>query len=440
MKLKSRLTATLLALAAGTAAFAQGTGTVNEGQTLIPQRAIILHGDPSRADSSVIAVFYSRENLDFSDADAPRLMLLDRDGKIAFGIGGSLYATASYDFGGSIDDYNFTTYDIQVPNNAEFRQRFGAGAQASSLTAKLVGKTKKFGLFKVYFQAKFTGDDGGYGFKLKQAYASVGHLTAGLTNSTFIDNDVQAPTIDPQGACGQVSEKSMIIRYATSTYKGFSGAISVELPKVSMTQNTFVTDGIETAGTTKIAQRVPDIPVYIQYSWAKGSHVRASAIFRDICYRDLLAGKNRFEAGWGVKGSFIFDIAGIVQPFGHVSYGKGISQFVNDLSGEGFDLIPDASDRGRLTVAPSMTWTGGFYVHFTPKLFATASVSRAQLFDCGHLGPDTYRFGMYECANMFYDVDDNLRLGAEYLHGTRNNYSGEHGKANRINVLLQYSF
>ncbi len=131
MKLKSRLTASILALAAGTAAFAQGTGTVNEGQTLIPQRAIILHGDPSRADSSVIAVFYSRENLDFSDADAPRFMLLDRDGKIAFGIGGSLYATASYDFGGSIDDYNFTTYDIQVPNNAEFRQRFGQnGRQA----------------------------------------------------------------------------------------------------------------------------------------------------------------------------------------------------------------------------------------------------------------------------------------------------------------------
>lgn len=440
MKLKTTLLAASAFFAATATASAQGKGIEAPAESLIPQRAVILHGNAATADSSVLAVFYSREGLDFSDADAPRFLMLDRKGKVAFGIGGSLYALASYDFGGAVDDYNFMPYEIDVPNNPAHRQRFGADARNSSLTAKLVGKTSKYGLFTVFFQAKFTGDNGKYGFSLKQAYASVGHVTAGITNSTFIDNAVQAPTVDPQGACGQVTQKNMLFRYVTSKYKGFSGAISVEVPKASYTQNKYMHDGEEVAGTEAISQRVPDIPVYVQYGWGNGSHVRLSAIFRDLCYRDLVTAKNRFAPGWGVKGSFIFDIAGIVQPFGHFSYGKGISQYINDLSGAGFDLVPDADNYGKLKPAESMTWTGGFYLHFTPKLFATASVSRSQLFNCGNMGPDTYRFGMYECANIFYDVDDNLRLGAEYLHGTRNDYDGQHGKSNRLEVLLQYSF
>ena len=33
-----------------------------------------------------------------------------------------------------------------------------------------------------------------------------------------------------------------------------------------------------------------------------------------------------------------------------------------------------------------------------------------------------------------------LRLGLEYIHGTRKNADGEHGRANRFEAMVQYSF
>ena len=437
--MKSHVYAALAAVAllAATPALAQ---EASPRPSYIPQRAIVLHGDVNKADSAILAIFYSRENLDFNDPDAPRFLLLDRQGKVAFGIGGALYAVGSYDFMGAIDDYNFTTYEIAVPNNPELRQRFGGDARNSSLTAKLVGKAGRFGNFSVYFQAKFTGDGGKYGFKLKQAYATLGNFTAGLTNSTFIDASVQAPTIDPQGASGQVTEKNMLFRYTTPAYKGFKAAMSIEVPSVSITVPKVGADQPQQA--KKIAQRVPDIPVYVQYSWGSGSHVRAAAMFRSLSYRDLVTagGKNRFATGWGVKLSAIAALGDYVKPFGHISYGHGISSYVNDLSGNGYDLVPDADTPGRLKAAPSMTWTIGTYIYITKHFFMTGSLSRAQVFDCSAMGGHSYRYGMYGCANAFFNIDSNLRIGAEYLHGLRANYNGERGTANRINALVQYSF
>lgn len=406
---------------------------------LIPSRAVILYGDPAKADSSVLAVYYSREYLDFNDPDAPRFMLLDREGKIVFGIGGSLYAVGSYDFKGSVDDHSFVPYEIAVPSSPELRQRLGGDLRNSSITANLAGKMPCVGTFKVYFQLKFTGDNGKYGVRLKQAYAQLGHFTLGLTASTFVDGAAQAPTIDPQGACGQIDDKQVLVRYTTPSWHGFTAATGLEIPDVSITQGTRAVHGEVTDVTKSIPQRVPVIPAYIQYSWKPGSHVRFAALFRDLCYRDLVSGQNRFSAGYGVKASFIFR-EGMFEPFGHFSYGKGISSFAADIADNGYDLVPVPGEPGRLHTIPSMTWTGGLYLHFTPKFFATASASRCQVFDCGHLGGDSYRYGMYYCANAFYNITDDLRLGMEYLHGKRADYDGQSGTANRINLLCQFSF
>lgn len=433
-----KITSFLAVLAVSATTLAAWADPVATTKNLIPSHAIVLHGDVSNADSSVIAVFYSRENLDFSDAGAPRFLLLDRQGKVAFGIGGSLYATASYDFDGAIDSPDFETYNISVPANPAMRNRFGADVGNSSIFAKLVGKTSKYGIFSVYFQAKFARSNGAYGFRLKQAYATLGHLTAGLTTSTFVDADAQAPTIDPQGDCGQISDKSILFRYTTPTYRGLRGAISIEQPSATYS----FADGVNGDPTAqKIAQRMPDIPAYIQYAW-KGGHVRLAGILRNLSYRNLVDptdGKNHLATCWGLKFSTTFN-AGMLAPFGHVSYGKGIATFVNDLSGNGYDLVPDANTPGRLTPPASLTWTAGTYLNFSQKFFATTSFSRAQSYDTAVLGQDSYRYAMYLAANAFYNFDSTFRIGAEYLRGWRYNYDGSSAHANRINLLLQYSF
>lgn len=423
---------TICAFLLATPAFSVSAADIETDTVLIPERAVVLHGDPQNINKEVLGVFYSREDLAFSDPDAPRFLLVDREGKIVFGLGGQLYATASYDFDGSVDGNGFTTYDIPTPNTAASRQRFGGDLSHSSLFAKLVGKSDKLGMYQVYFQANFTGNNGGYGFKLKQAYVTLHNFTAGLANSTFVDGASQAPTIDPQGPSGEIGQKNILFRYTTPSYKGFKAAASIEIPSTTFTLS---------PTTESISNRVPDIPVYIQYSWASGQHVRASAIFRDMAYRNLKTGKNKLQPGWGVQLSTITDLDpfGVLQFFGHIAYGEGIGTYMNDLGGSGYDLVPGKKP-GELIAPKMMGWTTGLYINVTKKMFFTGAFSREQVYDLSNMGGDAYRYGQYAYANGYYQVDSNFRVGAEYIHGWRKDYNNTTGTANRLNVLLQYSF
>lgn len=396
----------------------------------IPARAIVLSGDPTHPSHvQNVAEMYSRINLAFEDPAAPRFLFLDKKGKVALGIGGYLKAVGMYDFDGAVDNNEFYTNLIPVPLDPARRQRFGANANRSSIFLKMVTSETPVGRIIVYMQTDFGGDGGKYGLRLKQAYVSIGHVTLGKARSTFADGPAMAPTIDDQGPSGQVTSKNMMVQYMSSSMKGFRWAIAAELPPASYTVS---------HTTESINQRFPDIPAFVQYGWGENSHVRASGILRELSYRNTAADKNHFVTGWGAQISAVADIVGGLRFFGHYTYGKGIASYINDLDGEGYDLVPGAD--GRLKAAAVTGWTAGLQYNFTKNLFATGSYSRAQVYDCADLGGDSYRYTQYIAANVFYTPWDDFRLGIEYLHGTRKNYDGESGHANRIAAMLQYSF
>ncbi|SCV10657.1 hypothetical protein BACOV975_04451 [Bacteroides ovatus V975] len=43
-------------------------------------------------------------------------------------------------------------------------------------------------------------------------------------------------------------------------------------------------------------------------------------------------------------------------------------------------------------------------------------------------------------ANAFWNVSSNLQVGVEYLRGWRTDFSSATRHANRLNMLVQYSF
>ena len=123
-------------------------------------------------------------------------------------------------------------------------------------------------------------------YQPKQAYVTVGHPHLSARHEALSPMArAMAPTVDDQGPSGQVSSKNMLVQYASPSYSGFSWAISAELPSASYTTG---------AGARSIAQRFPDIPAYVQYSWASGSHVRLSGILRELSYRDNVQASNHF--------------------------------------------------------------------------------------------------------------------------------------------------
>ena len=403
------------------------------GDTIrIPERAIILTGDTINADHKAnVAILYSREDMSFDEPGAPRFLFLDKEGKVALGIGGYVKGVGMYDVDGAIDGSGFATYDIPVPFDPSQRQRFGASAAQSTVFLKLVTRPTKLGRVIVYLQTGFNSESKGYTMKLKQAYVTVGHVTAGLARSTFADGEAQAPTIDSEGPSGEVSAKNMLFQYKTSSFKGVSAAISIENPSASYS----TVDGQSEA----ISQRFPDIPLYVQYAWNKDSHVRASFIYRRLSYRDLVTEKNHFVNGWGVHLSSVGDITGELGYFGHVVYGEGIAKYINDLSGNGYDLIP-GDVAGELRAPATLAYTAGLSYNFSKKFFMTASYSQARTYDCSTLGGDAYRYGQYATINGFYNLTNDFQIGAECVIGRRANYDGERGHANRLEVMMKYNF
>lgn len=398
----------------------------------IPERAIVVTGNQQKA-SDLMAVLYNRSDLHYSDPNAPRFLFFDREGKVAFGIGGYAKGTVQYDFDGSINEgSSFTTYDIPVPLNPAQRNAFDGTANHSTIFLQLVGRSSKFGYYQMYIQTNFSGNGpNGYGLKLKQAYVSLGNVTAGLTRSTFVDGSAGTPTIDDEGPAGEATGKNILLRYARTFGKGFRVAASVEVPQTSFTTNEYV---------SHISQRVPDIPVNIQYSWDNGnSHIRLSGLLRDLSYRDLVTSKNQFKFGWAAQLSGTWAVTPAFRTYFQGAYGRGYGRYVNDLEGNGFDLIPSTTP-GKMEAPRTMNYELGLQYNVTPALFFAGSYSRATVFGQSHLGPDTYRYGQYLSVSGFYDVVSELRIGIEYLHGNRKDVSGQSGRANRIMGMIQYNF
>lgn len=406
----------------------------SDSSFMIPSRAIVVSGDHVK-EHDLVAVLYDKTDLHFSDPDAPRFLFLDREGKVALGIGGYLKGTVQYDFDGMIDDgASFETYDIPVPSDPAARSQFYGNVNHSTIFLQLVGRSTRFGYYQMYIQTNFTGNGKtGYGMKLKQAWASLGNVTMGLARSTFVDGSAGTPTVDDQGPSGEMQGKNVLVRYAKTFGKGWRVAAGIEMPQMSVT----VSDDTK---CKKINPRVPDIPVNLQYAWDRGdSHVRLSGIFRNLYYRDLIAEKNRSQVGWAVQLSGVVDIAHTVDIFYQGAYGRGYGHYVNDLDGNGFDLVSSTTP-GKMTAPRTANFEVGARVNFTDNFFASASYSQARLFGLGHLGGDTYRYGQYASVTAFYDIIPDLRIGLEYLHGSRTDFSGRSGHANRVIAMLQYSF
>lgn len=394
----------------------------------VPEQAVILSGGQNGVHRKIIGVLYDASELHFQDASVPRFLMIDRLGNTVFGIGGYVEGVAQYDFDGAVNSAGFITHDIPVPGDPGMRNRLGADASHTNIVLQLLRNTP-LGVFSAYVQGNFSAAN--YGFKLKQAYIRLDKVTAGYTRSTFEDAIAGAPTIDYQGPSGAVSRTNLLLQYRTPVSKHFTVAVSAEIPNADYT----LTPG----ANEHINQRFPDIPAYIQYQWGNGSHVRASALFRELSYRNLTTGENKFTTGWGVQLSGMADFSKLVELHYEVVYGKGIANYINDLSGFGYDLLSKGTDGG-MKAPGSFSVATGLRFNITNNLFVSGTYSFVRLYDQENMGGDFYRRGNYAVVNCFYTPFDSFQVGLEYLHGSRTDMNHEHGSANRIEAMVKYSF
>ena len=396
------------------------------------ERALIfITGDNVPTELKVtVDLFKESESPYFQDPRAPRFIMVDRKNRVAFGIGGYVKATTSYDFAGIANDIDFVTYDIPVPKGDFNKSQILMDASTSRLFFKLVGQNRVLKKFSAYIETDFRGNN--YSLRLRQAYVSFRGMIMGQTWSTFVDLAAIPPTIDFEGPTASVAARNVQFRYSIPFKDKWEFAIALENPNYSATLNDYV----------QIAkQRCPDIPMYLQYKWKNGSHLRFSGILRGMRYNNLLNAEGRTAFGWGVQMSGIANMSSKFTLYYQGVYGKGISKYINDLGGNNLDLAI-SENGGELKPIPVAGGVMGLQYNILDNLFASVNYSYLRLFDDGDIlySPSMYKQGQYLAANMFMTLDNDWQFGVEYLWGARKNQDDIKSFANRIQIMAQYNF
>ncbi|WP_294592859.1 DcaP family trimeric outer membrane transporter [uncultured Rikenella sp.] len=399
----------------------------------------IIGADPQTDDvwmlkGRAIDIYAQTVKPGFQQSGVPNFIISDRANKAVFGIGGFVSFRTTYDWSNVIQNKDFVTYDIPMIQTPSNKQRFRMDASTSRLFFKTIVHTKALGNIETYVETDFRGGDNV--LRLREAYVSFKGLTFGQRTTTFVDLDAAPTTIDFQGPNAYTYQRNLMVRYHLQISPNWEFAVAAEMPGVSAT----------TPGEAAyiVPQRVPDFPVYFQYNWAQGrSHLRASGIIRTMNYYDNVNLSTITKVGWGAMLSGRIALSRAANVFGQVVYGEGIENYIQDLNGNGYDLVSNPLRSGRLQTLPAMGWLAGFQVNFSPSWQMNAAYSQVSVWNRNNYfaqAPDTYRLSQYIVGNLFYHITPAFSVGAEYLYGTRKNADHAKAHANRAQMMVQFNF
>lgn len=382
-----------------------------------------------KAGDEMIRIMKDTQLPHIHDPKAPRFVLTDRQGKYALGIGGYVRVTAEYDFGGIVTDKDFVPADI---SNGGIDNQIQMDATTANIFLKLVGQNELLGDFVVYTDANFRGS--GNTFKLRNAYIAFRGFTIGYTYGGFMDASAVPATIDFQGPNGAASYRATQLAYTCSAVKNFRFNVSMEMPEV---------DGITDERFRIQEQRVPDFTASVQYNWNENGHLRLAGIWRNMTYTDMQGNNPSEVGGYGVQASTVFKPADQWKFYGQITYGKGIGQYINDLSELDADLLPNPEKSDKMQALNMLGWFAGVQYNVCPNLFLSGCYSMARRYsDNGYAAtaPAAYRYGQYAEAGIFCNLTPDMQIGAEYLHGWKTSFDSSTRNANRISLQAKYSF
>lgn len=385
--------------------------------------------DPAVADQFL--AFYYDQFRHSQDPDAPYFMFMSKEQNLLMGIGGTVRMRGWYDWGGSIPANSFTPSLIPMDPDPADSRHLGTTPAGTCLFFRLVGRSDKFGTYQAYIEANFNGYNG-RDFHLKKAYVTAGAVTVGYASSTFSDPAAVPATVDAAGPNNKLDHTTVLVRYMPHLTKNVIAAVSVEAP------DTYITE--DPGRTQSRSTYMPDFAGFLEYEWARGQHVRASAIMRSLPYRDLVTGTNHNTIGWGVQASSVAHPCSPLTTYLTLNYGAGYAGLGGDLLVDTYDLIDLPSTPGRLYAPHSLGWCVGIQYNFRPNLFMTLTGSQTRFLPSHAIAPDEYKYGLFGALNIFYNPTPRVQVGAELDLGKRQNFSGDHRYARRFGLMAQMSF
>jgi hypothetical protein len=368
-------------------------------------------------------------------------------------IGGYVKVDGIYDVKGRMNGISSTLGDIPLNGTALSKRNpdFQFSARESRFNIATLTPTS-LGDLKTFIEGDFYGAGGNtvnsnsYGFRLRQAYASVGPWLAGQTWSTFLDLDSEPETLDFTGASGVAFVRQALVRYTTPLALG-SLSLAVENPFSDFqgADSPWPSDNSLAYAPDAVAKWV------YNPSWG---HVAISGMAREITVDTGGAMINGFTGrastfGWGVLAGLGIKTVGKDMLTLQADGGVGIGRYINgngaDDHVQGASINPD----GSLRATPAYGVTAGYLHYWTD--WARSTVAYGRTYYDGELPSDpTNSVRMVESvhANLIFSPLPHTDIGVEYIFGhikfdgfnPATGATGPDGTAHRIQTSAKVSF
>lgn len=363
----------------------------------------------------------------YLDPRLPAFTVVSRNRKVAFGMGGYIRLAASQDVAGIMNNRDFLINDIPMSYARAQRSRFLMDIGTSRLFAKILADTK-FGRLQMAFDTDFRASSNG--FRYSAIYFKLNGFLLGRYWTVMGDLDGYPPSIDYQGPNAFIGTSTYQISYQGTLYKKLSFGAGLEIPVYSIP---------DSLSNFKKNQTIPTLPIYLQYGSDWG-HVRIASLLRPLYYKNTLNEKSEIAFTWGAVFSSCLKPVPPLTIYLQGVYGKGICEYVFDLSGYGMDLFPNPDSPGKLKPHVFYGGLGGLKYQFTPKFSASTIFSQLRLMRNGLNDPTLYRFGQYMTFTLYYKLTPKFEIATEYDHGRKVELSMDSGRANRLQIAFRYDF
>ena len=376
---------------------------------------------------------YLKENAPVSPNDngLPRFAIVGKDHKFYIGLGAQFLGEGVFDFGDEMPSPLLFTPSAITPSTPGNRSSLGFAWQSSSIYLNALALTGTDNQVGVFFKMNFLGNNNSA--NVFHFYAKYRGLTVGYTTSVFADGAAEPMTIDFEGPNGYPFITLFTASWTQKFTDHLSGAIGIEAPTISMTTGN---------GASDVNQRIPAIPLYLQYAWDGGaSHVRLSGLVRSMQYRNDISDSNKTMAGLGVQLSGVTKIAGPLSASFNAAYGSGIGSYLQDDNGLGLDAV-STTEKGKMKLVRSMGITAGLNYVFTPKLSGNLVYSHLSnwLPSDAAVQNSLYRYGDYIAANLIYSINKFVSAGIEYDYGHRKSFDAASLHTNRLQLQFGVTF
>jgi len=298
------------------------------------------------------------------------------------------------------------------------------------------------GEIKTLFEFDLLGtgpDVGQTTFRIRHAYAELGHFGAGQNWSAFTDIDGFPNSIEYFGPSGMALMRNVQLRWMP--IQGASRlTFALERPGATGDGGVYA-DRVE---LQDVAPRFPVPDLAAEYRRAtKWGYIEVAGILRYIKWDDL--GTDALDlsgdaTGWGINVSSNIKLGSANTAHVQVTFGEGIENHMNDAPA---DIGIEPNPGGGATVPvrgvplPLLGVTAFLDHTWSPKFTSSIGYSKVDIDNSESQTPAAFKKGQYALGNLLYIPTPGVTAGFELQWGDRENFSDGFSSST---IRAQFSF